>query len=67
MDQGPIDPDTELSFLLRFSIKLGIFVRQKVLDFLENINTIRFYKGVLLYRLGKTYVENDLHFSDLCV
>ena len=63
MDQGPIDPDTELPFLLRFSTKLEIFVSQKVLNFLENINTIRFYKGVLLYRLGKARVEKDLHFS----
>ena len=60
MDQGPIDSDTELSFLFQFSIKLGIFVGQKVLNFIENINTIRFYKGVLLYRLGKAYVEDDL-------
>ena len=39
----------------------------KSIEFLRKYKYHQILQGVLLYRLRKAYVENDLHFSDLCV
>ena len=59
MDQGPIDPDTELPFLLWFSIKELEDICM-IKSILRKHKYHQILKGVLHYRSGKAYVEDDL-------